>query len=67
MEGIDKIRGVRIEKLHELVASGTNPYPYNYKVSHKTSEVVTDEAALSKSEERITIAGRIMALRGHGA
>jgi lysyl-tRNA synthetase class 2 len=67
MEGKDKLRGVRIEKLGELIAAGTNPYPYKCNVSHKIRQVIDDEASLSESETRICLAGRIMALRGHGA
>ena len=67
MEGIDKHRGVRIEKLGELISAGTNPYPYKFEVSHKVDDIIRDESVLAPSETRVTVAGRIMALRGHGA
>ena len=67
VEGIDKIRAVRIEKLELLRENGKNAYPHRYDVSHKVEQVVAAETALSKSEEGVRLAGRIMALRGHGA
>lgn len=67
MEGIDKLRAVRIEKLKELLAAGKVPYPYRYNVSHRVADVVDSEAALTAAAEPLKLAGRIMALRGHGA
>ncbi len=67
MEGIDKLRGIRIEKLGELISAGTDPYPYKYRVTHHVTDVIENEASLTESETLITVAGRIMALRGHGA
>jgi lysyl-tRNA synthetase class 2 len=67
MEGIDKLRAVRIEKMGELVSAGTNPYPYRYDVTHHVSEVVENEVALTEAETKVSVAGRIMSLRGHGA
>jgi lysyl-tRNA synthetase class 2 len=66
-EGVDNIRAVRHEKLEALREAGINPYPYRFDVSHKVAEVVEQEAALTKSEAKVRIAGRIMAKRGHGA
>jgi lysyl-tRNA synthetase class 2 len=67
MEGIDKIRAVRIEKLNGLRSAGVNPYPYRYKASHSVSQVIASEEQLSREETGVSVAGRIMALRGHGA
>lgn len=64
-EGIDKIREVRIEKLDALREVGVNPYPYRFDVSHSVREAVDNETALG--EQPLRLAGRIMALRGHGA
>ncbi len=66
-EGYEKIRAVRIEKLKGLRAEGIDPYPYRYEVTHKADGVIASEAELTESETVISIAGRIMALRGHGA
>lgn len=67
MEGLDKLRRVRVEKLEALRAAGTNPYPYRYQVSHQVQQVIDDNEKLAESETKITLAGRIMAIRGHGA
>jgi lysyl-tRNA synthetase class 2 len=67
MDGIDKFRTGRIEKLRQLVDAGVTPYPYEYDVSHSVAEIVEAEASLSESETQVRGAGRIMALRGHGA
>jgi lysyl-tRNA synthetase class 2 len=67
MEGIDKLRRVRIEKMDELISAGTDPYPYKYRVTHHVDDVVENEVSLTESDTLVTVAGRIMALRGHGA
>ncbi|UCG53315.1 MAG: lysine--tRNA ligase [Candidatus Latescibacterota bacterium] len=67
VEGIEKIKAVRIEKLEGLRSAGINPYPYRFEVSHKIDELITTEAALTEAKTMLSIAGRIMALRGHGA
>ena len=66
MEGIDKLRAVRIEKMDELVSAGTNPYPYRYRITHHAADVVENDASLTESETVVTVAGRIMALRKMG-
>ncbi len=67
MEGIDKFRELRIERVRELVAAGANPYPHSYKVSHKVGDVAENERSLVEGKTTVSVAGRIMALRGHGA
>ncbi|MEJ2720098.1 MAG: lysine--tRNA ligase [bacterium] len=66
-EGFEKIRAVRIEKLEGLRSAGVNPYPYRFGVSHRVDEVIAQEAALTEAETVVSLAGRIVALRGHGA
>jgi lysyl-tRNA synthetase class 2 len=65
-EGIEKIKAVRAEKLNAMREAGTNPYPYRFEVSHKVEEIASQEAELTEAESEVSIAGRIMALRGHG-
>ncbi|MEE9269349.1 MAG: lysine--tRNA ligase [Candidatus Krumholzibacteria bacterium] len=67
MNGLDKLRAIRREKLDALRAAGAEPYPYRFEVSHKVAEVIETEAELTRSEAVVTLAGRIMAMRGHGA
>ena len=54
----------RLEKLEKLRENGINPYPYSYKVSHKSAEIFTDEKKLEG--KTVSVAGRIMSLRKMG-
>ncbi|UCH83613.1 MAG: lysine--tRNA ligase [Candidatus Latescibacterota bacterium] len=65
--GIEKIKAVRIEKLEKLTEAGVNPYPYRFEVSHKVEDVARLETELTEAETVVALAGRVMALRGHGA
>lgn len=65
-EGLQKIREIRMEKLNALRSAGANPYPYKFPVTHKVAEVLRDERSLTEQESALRLAGRIMALRGHG-
>jgi lysyl-tRNA synthetase class 2 len=57
----------RREKLSRLQALGVAPYAYRYEVTHHASELLArGEAVTSEPGERVRIAGRVMALRGHG-
>jgi lysyl-tRNA synthetase class 2 len=67
MEGLDKLRAARIEKLKALREAGVNPYPYRFVPSHTIKSMVEGEKALSPEETKISAAGRVMAIRGHGA
>lgn len=64
--GLEKLRGVRIEKMRALREAGRNPYPYRFEQTHFVAAVREDEAKLSAGEEPVRLAGRIMSLRGHG-
>lgn len=67
MASIEEIRTERLKKLSLLKEKGMNPYPINTK---RTIEVGTALASFSKilrSRKKITLAGRIMAIRGQGA
>ena len=65
-DGLDNLRAVRIEKMHSLRSAGANPYAYKFEVSHKVADVVEQEHKLAESETHVRLAGRIMAMRGHG-
>ncbi len=64
--GFEKLRAFRIEKTEKLRESGHNPYPYRYEVTHGAAAVKTGEQALIEAEASVALAGRVMALRGHG-
>ncbi|MFQ5511408.1 MAG: lysine--tRNA ligase [Candidatus Krumholzibacteriia bacterium] len=67
MDGLDKLRAIRLEKLEAMRAGGTNPYPYRFEAAHTVSAILEHESELTRSETAVTLAGRIMAVRGHGA
>ncbi|MFH1892094.1 MAG: amino acid--tRNA ligase-related protein, partial [Candidatus Zixiibacteriota bacterium] len=59
-------RSVRIKKLEELRKAGINPFPYRFEVSHRSEQVKENFESLEQSEERITLAGRVMTIRVMG-
>lgn len=61
-----KERDERIRKLEELRGMGVNPYPYRFERTHTLAGLVENEEALSAEDASATVAGRIMAVRGHG-
>jgi lysyl-tRNA synthetase class 2 len=66
IHGLDKLRAARVEKLDALRAAGVNPYPYRYDITHTIDAVRTSEALLAQAGTVVRVAGRVMALRGHG-
>jgi lysyl-tRNA synthetase class 2 len=66
MSSIDEIKKVRLEKLKSLQDSGLLAYPATTKRTHTIGESLDDFKKLAKSKKEIVLAGRIMALRGHG-
>jgi len=67
MEGLDKLQKARREKLEALITAGVNPYPYRYRVNHTVEALNAFEKKLVEDETRVSIAGRVMAIRGHGS
>jgi lysyl-tRNA synthetase class 2 len=63
-EELNELMQVRREKLAQLYEEGIDPFGQKYEPSHKTEAINTDYDALEGSE--VSIAGRIMAKRGHG-
>ena len=62
---MNEIRKVRIDKLNLLKAKGLNPYPAKTSKEYTLKEVATDFETLTKKES-VTLAGRVMAIRGQG-
>lgn len=66
MATIDELRKVRLQKLKSLQDSGLLAYPAKTKRTHSIAQALKDFSKLSKSKKEIILAGRIMAMRGHG-
>ncbi|MCH7618577.1 MAG: lysine--tRNA ligase [Candidatus Marinimicrobia bacterium] len=63
---LEQLKETRREKLNALRKLGVNPYPYKFDVTHKVSDLLSNFEKLSKSEENVSIAGRLMSIRGMG-
>ena len=63
-KSLNEIIRFRKEKLDTLRDRGVNPYPYNYKPTHTSGEILENYDDLEKKD--VTVAGRIMALRKMG-
>ncbi|MBR4105701.1 MAG: lysine--tRNA ligase [Alphaproteobacteria bacterium] len=62
-------RESRLNKLHDLQEKGYNPYPYCFKPNAKAAnlqEKYKDLEAGADTSDRVTIAGRAMAVRNNG-
>jgi lysyl-tRNA synthetase class 2 len=62
----EELKKVRLEKLEKLRDEGINPYPTEAKRTHTVEEALKDFKALSKTEKKITLVGRLRSLRKHG-
>ncbi len=61
-----KERDERLRKLEELRGMDVNPYPYRFERTHTLAQLAENEEALSAEDASATVAGRILAVRGHG-
>lgn len=66
METGEEIRQIRLDKIEKLKEMGVNPYPYEYKRTHYSNEILEGFETLSESKKEVSLAGRIMSIRGHG-
>lgn len=67
MSNIEELHGDREKKIERLVSLGMNPYPATTERTHTASDVLEQFEALSATGESVTVVGRIMAFREHGA
>lgn len=67
MASLDEIRDARLKKLELLKARGIEPYPARVPRDFSLSQFKKDFANLESSTKEISLAGRIMAIRGQGA
>lgn len=56
----------RIEKLKKLKKLGINAFPSKSNRNYTCEEVLAEQKNLTKKEAKVTIAGRLMSMRGHG-
>lgn len=63
-QDINEIVKVRLEKLDEIREMGINPYGQKFSYTHHSSTIKKEFDTLEGQD--VKIAGRIMAIRGHG-
>ncbi len=66
MPTIEELRQTRIEKLKKLQDAGLLAYPAKTSRTHSVAEALSQFNKLFKSKKTYILAGRIMAMRGHG-
>lgn len=57
---------VRINKMHQIEEHGWKPFGYKFEVSNYSGDINRNFEELSANETVVRVAGRIMAIRGHG-
>src|SRR3990172_6157025 len=63
-DDLNEVMRVRRQKLEQLKELGVNPYPYSFKRTHFSKEIIDNkEQLLGKG---VSISGRLMSIRGHG-
>lgn len=67
---IREIRKQRTQEIEELRKNGINPYPYKFEKTHTTEDIKELYDFLNsgemKEEDKVSTAGRVMAVRIHG-
>lgn len=67
--GLEALKAARLAKIDGLRSAGTEPYPYRWDRSHTLGELrerYGDLAPQSETDQRVTVAGRILLARGAG-
>jgi len=59
-------RQVRIDKMHKMAEAGFVPFGHKFLWTHHAKDVDAQIDALEASGQEVKLAGRIMAIRGHG-
>lgn len=67
MSALEEIRDDRLKKKAALEAAGMASYPSDTGRTHTLGEVLGQFEALLKDDTHITVAGRVMVVRGQGA
>lgn len=57
---------VRIDKMHKIEEHGWKPFGYRFLYTHRAADIAAQFDELSEKATEVKMAGRIMAIRGHG-
>lgn len=57
---------VRIDKMHKIEEHGWKPFGYRFLYTHRAADIAAQFDEPSEKETEVKMAGRIMAIRGHG-
>jgi len=66
VEDLGKLIQTRIDKIKTIREMGINPFPYNYKITDFSKDIIDNFEEYSKNNEEpktVSVAGRIMAVR----
>lgn len=64
---LDEIRAERLTKITRLTTAGMDAYPAETKRTHTVEQFLEHYATLEENRETVTLAGRVMSIREHGA
>ncbi len=67
MSGLDEVRAERVKKLELLRTKGYAAYPATVTRRHELGDVLRDFAQLETEGATLSVAGRVMVVRGQGA
>ena len=56
----------RIDKMHKIEEHGWRPFGRRFEWTHRSADVKEQFEALAETEAEVKMAGRVMAIRGHG-
>ena len=56
----------RIDKMHKIEEHGWRPFGRRFEWTHRSGDVKDQFEALAETEAEVKMAGRVMAIRGHG-
>lgn len=66
MQNMNQLLAIRRQKLKKLLDKGINPYPNRAHRSHKIGKLWENKDKYVESEQQVTIAGRLDAMRRQG-
>ena len=56
----------RIDKMHKIEEHGWRPFGHRFEWTHRSADVKDQFETLAEAEAEVKLAGRVMAIRGHG-